>query len=113
MYEWLSLVRLQSPRVMAGDNIDPYLSRYQVPDDDDKAVDAKFSMIRWQGFLTADWVRQLLVDILTTLPSHTPFALSATSFCKGTVGDSSEIAFMRPRNAPDHYLMWEVKGDEQ
>ena len=113
IYEWLSLVRLQSPRVAAGDAIDPYLSRYQVPDEYGNAVDTKFSMIRWQGFLTAEWVRQLLVDVLTTLPSNKPFALAATSFSKGTIGDSSEVAFLRPTDAPGHYLLWEVEGDEQ
>ncbi len=32
IYEWLSLVSLESPRILAGDDIDPYLSRYQAPE---------------------------------------------------------------------------------
>lgn len=111
-YEWLSLVRLQSPRVLAGDEINDYLSRYQVPNDEGDATEAAFSTVRWQGFLTSDWVRQLLLDILATLPSQMPFVLSATSFSKGTVGDSTEVTFLRPLNAPDQYFLWEVKGDD-
>lgn len=111
-YEWLSLVRLQSPRVLADDSINDYLSRYQVPNDEGDATEAPFSTVRWQGFLTAEWVRQLLVDIIATLPSQMPFAFSATSFSKGTVGDSTEVTFLRPRNAPDQYFLWEVKGVE-
>lgn len=113
LYEWVSLVRLQSPRIRAGDSVDPYLSRYQIPEDHGSAVDATFGMIRWQGFLTSEWIRQLLVDLLTTLPSQSAFALSATSFAKGTVGDSSEVTFLRPQDAPDHYMLWEVRGEEQ
>ncbi|KAH8193722.1 hypothetical protein TruAng_012110 [Truncatella angustata] len=30
VYEWLSLLRLQSPRVYTGDSIDPFLSRYSM-----------------------------------------------------------------------------------
>jgi ribonucleases P/MRP protein subunit RPP40 len=111
-YEWLSLVRLQSPRVLAGDDINDYLSRYQVPNDEGDAREAAFSVVRWQGFLTSDWVRQLLVDVLATLPSQMPFALSATSFSKGTVGDSTEVTFLRPQDAPDQYFLWEIKGDD-
>ncbi|KAH8177755.1 ribonuclease P 40kDa (Rpp40) subunit domain-containing protein [Sarocladium implicatum] len=32
LYEWLSLVRLDSPRIQTGDSIDAYLSRYDAPD---------------------------------------------------------------------------------
>ncbi|KAK1976045.1 ribonuclease P 40kDa subunit [Colletotrichum cereale] len=113
-YEWLSLIRLQSPRVEAGDSIDPYLSRYQVPGDAD--VDApshsRVSKITWQGFFTPDWVRGVLINALAALPSRAWVSLSATSFSKGMAGDSAEVAFLRPTASPGHYLFWEIKGDE-
>ncbi|KAK2016719.1 ribonuclease P 40kDa subunit [Colletotrichum eremochloae] len=115
-YEWLSLIRLQSPRVQAGDSIDPYLSRYQVPGDADADTDApshsRVCKITWQGFFTPEWVRGVLINALVALPSRTWVFLSATSFSKGMAGDSAEVAFLRPPASPGHYLFWEIKGDE-
>ncbi|KAF0317997.1 ribonuclease P 40kDa subunit [Colletotrichum asianum] len=113
-YEWLSLIRLQSPRVAAGDNIDPYLSRYQTPTPLDSASPPhdKICKITWQGFFTPAWVRSVLITALVALPSRAWFSLSATSFSKGLVGDSTEVAFLRPPESPGHYLFWEIKGDE-
>ncbi|KAI8243611.1 Ribonuclease P protein subunit p40 [Colletotrichum sp. SAR 10_96] len=113
-YEWLSLIRLQSPRVAAGDNIDPYLSRYQTPTPLDSASlpHDKICKITWQGFFTPAWVRSVLITALVALPSRAWFSLSATSFSKGLVGDSTEVAFLRPPESPGHYLFWEIKGDE-
>lgn len=113
-YEWLSLIRLQSPRVAAGDNIDPYLSRYQTPTPLDSASPShdKICKITWQGFFTPAWVRSVLITALVALPSRAWFSLSATSFSKGLVGDSTEVVFLRPPESPGHYLFWEIKGDE-
>ncbi|OHW99458.1 ribonuclease p mrp protein subunit pop1 [Colletotrichum incanum] len=113
-YEWLSLIRLRSPRVDAGDSIDPYLSRYQVPGDADADTPphSKVCKITWQGFFTSDWVRSVLINALVALPSRTWVSLSATSFSKGMTGDSSEVAFLRPPSSPGHYLFWEIKCDD-
>lgn len=111
-YEWLSLIRLQSPRVEAGDSIDPYLSRYQIPGDADTPSQSKVCKITWQGFFTSAWVRGVLINALDALPSRTWFSLSATSFSKGMTGDSTEVAFFRPLESPNHYLFWEIKGDD-
>ncbi|ROT36729.1 ribonuclease P 40kDa subunit [Sodiomyces alkalinus F11] len=112
LYEWFSLVRLGSPRVAANDDIDTYLSRYRVPDDAGPTTKSKVCKLTWQGFLTADWVRGLLIDVLATLPSRTWFSLSATSFSQGMTGDGSEVAFLRPPNSAGQYLMWEIKGQD-
>ena len=58
--EWFDLVSLESPRLEARDNIDPYLSRYSVPESD-SAERTTVVTIRWQGFLPAEWVRSLFV----------------------------------------------------
>lgn len=112
LYEWFSLVRLGSPRVAANDDIDSYLSRYRVPSDAGPTTQSKVGKVTWQGFFSADWVRELLVDVLATLPSRTWFSLSATSFAKGMKGDSSEVAFLRPPDSAGQYLLWEVKGED-
>ncbi|KAK4155005.1 ribonuclease P 40kDa subunit-domain-containing protein [Chaetomidium leptoderma] len=109
LYEWLSLVRLQSPRIQVGDKIDPYLSRYQVPDSD---TEGKICKISWQGFLAPSWCRQILIGVITALPSKTWFSFSTTTFSKGLAGDNAECTILRPPNSSGEYLMWEVKGHE-
>ncbi|EAQ87844.1 hypothetical protein CHGG_04463 [Chaetomium globosum CBS 148.51] len=109
LYEWLSLVRLQSPRIQAGDQIDPYLSRYQVLDG---GSEGRLCKISWQGFLAPSWTRQALIDIVTTLPHKAWFSFSTTTFSKGLAGDNAECIILRPPNSSGEYLMWEVKYHE-
>lgn len=111
-YEWLSLIRLQSPRVEAGDAIDPYLSRYRVPGDGDPSPHGRVCKITWQGFFTSNWVRGVLIDALAALPSRTWFSMSATSFSNGMVGDSNEVSFLRPPESSGQYLLWEVQSND-
>lgn len=108
LYEWLSLVRLQSPRIQVGDQIDPYLSRYQAPEGDE----AKVCKISWQGFLAPSWARQALIDIITALPLKAWFSFSTTTFSKGLAGDNSECTILRLPGSSGEYLLWEVKGHE-
>ena len=61
-YEWLSLVAAGSPRVLRGDTVDPFLSRYQVPD-----ANAEKSLnlvtLTWIGLIPATWIRALLLEL--------------------------------------------------
>lgn len=56
--EWLSLVQMGSPRVHE-DDIDPYLSRYAVPDAEDLHVD--IVSLKWHGFMSSQWVTQVFL----------------------------------------------------
>jgi ribonuclease P/MRP protein subunit RPP40 len=62
--EWLSLVSLGSPRVLADDEIDSYLSRYEGPRPQDGAEIADLVVAKWTGFIAADWITQLLVSCM-------------------------------------------------
>lgn len=125
LYEWLSLVRLGSPRVQSADNIDPYLSRYQVPVsfDSDNAVPSSGDVVtlRWSGFLSPTWACQTLLDVLIamqSLPSSSTsspwLAMSVSSFSSsmGLAGDGSECTFFRPADAPREFLLWDVHSHE-
>ncbi|KAI9158836.1 Ribonuclease P protein subunit p40 [Paramyrothecium foliicola] len=114
LYEWFSLVRLMSPRILAGDNVDPYLSRYDAPagGSEDKASNTRLSKVSWQGFMASDWFHRLLVDILVAWPTQSWFYLSATTVSKGSSGDGKEVAFLRPSLADGEYLMWEIASAE-
>ena len=58
--EWLSLVALESPRILSGDAIDPFLSRYQIPNNDSGQF-SNLLTLTWTGFIPATWIRYLLV----------------------------------------------------
>lgn len=62
-HEWLSLVVLGSRRVKANDDIDPYLCRYRVPDEE-AATPKKLVHLQWSGFLPAQWIRSLFLELM-------------------------------------------------
>ena len=69
LQEWLALISIESPRVMVGDEIDPYLSRYDV-EQDLTVPEAKIVKVKWKGMLPARWIAQLFaVCMLVTLPN--------------------------------------------
>lgn len=111
-YEWLALLRLQSPRVESGDNIDPYLCRYQVPGEPEERHEAKLCKITWEGFLSPSWARKTLVDLMLALPSKTWFSFSATTFPVGAMATGSDCTFFRPPDSHGEYVMWEIKGHD-
>lgn len=110
VYEWLSLIRLGSSRVEPRDSIDPYLSRYSVPGDDPK--ESKVCKLSWEGFMSAQWLRGLLMDVLVACPSRTWVSLSATSFSRSVSGNSDDLTILRPPSAAGRYLMWETKSSD-
>ena len=60
VYEWLSLVAAGSPRVLRGDTVDPFLSRYQVPDAND-AKSLNLVTLTWVGLIPPSWIRALFM----------------------------------------------------
>ena len=60
IYEWLSLVTLESPRICLQDTIDPFLSRYQVPNNESETA-LNLVMLTWSGLIPASWIRKLLI----------------------------------------------------
>ncbi|KAM0250682.1 hypothetical protein ACHAQJ_008516 [Trichoderma viride] len=110
IYEWLSLVRLESPRVVAGDSIDSYLSRYSLPEGNSATAQTQVCKLSWQGFLSSSWLRGLFVDIVTNCPSQSWFALSATTFSRNILGGCNELSFLRPPERSGEFLTWETKS---
>lgn len=112
IYEWLSLVRLQSPRVSLRDSIDPFLSRYQLPTEASEQGSIEICTVTWEGFLPPDFAEKLFVHAILGLPSHDWVALSTSSFSKGIRGDGAECTVLRPPETPGEYLLWEVRSHE-
>jgi ribonuclease P/MRP protein subunit RPP40 len=110
IYEWLSLVRLESPRILLGDGIDPYLSRYRVPGETPQT--ASLCKVSWQGCFSSAWARRTLLDMILALPAKTWFSFIATTFSSGLIAESSEVTLFRPPESPREYFLWEVKSHD-
>lgn len=63
LLEWLQLLSLESPRANAKDDIDPHLSRYEVPDFGNGTMTANFVCIRWRGFIPPSFARDMFLTI--------------------------------------------------
>lgn len=64
LVEWADLVALGSSRVMDGDLVDEFVSRYEVPGDADGAtVVGGVTVLRWAGLLSNRWVLDLLMEL--------------------------------------------------
>lgn len=62
--EWIDLVLLGSPRIVEGDNIDLYLSRYKVSDVDDPVEVNRLQVLEWKGLLDSKWLSGLLIQFM-------------------------------------------------
>ncbi|EFY84877.1 ribonuclease P protein subunit p40, putative [Metarhizium acridum CQMa 102] len=107
LYEWLSLVRLESARVEPDDKIDPYLSRYCVTGKTSNRLDV--CKITWQGFIGTSWLRDLARDVLAVCPRRSWLSIIATSSYCVEMGVNAESVLLRPPGQEDQYLMWQIK----
>ncbi|RAL01006.1 ribonuclease P protein subunit p40 [Aspergillus ibericus CBS 121593] len=87
--EWLALVSLESPRVSAEDDVDPYLCRYSVPDSDD-ATSSDLISVKWRGLIPSRWIMQLFVALIRETASKDNaesawFALSSSALGREAV----------------------------
>ena len=63
LLEWVQMVGLDSPRIRQSDNIDPHLSRYEVPDVGHGVASTNMMCIRWRGFLPPAFMRSVFLAI--------------------------------------------------
>ncbi|KAL1996606.1 hypothetical protein VTN49DRAFT_7471 [Thermomyces lanuginosus] len=89
--EWMGLVSLGSPRVRVGDGIDPYLSRYEVPQlDNSQPTSSRLVSVKWHGMIPSPWITHLLLQLLLDRASRDLrpavwFALTCTAFKRDAV----------------------------
>ncbi|GFF23004.1 hypothetical protein IFM58399_00132 [Aspergillus lentulus] len=105
--EWLAMVALGSPRVSKDDNIDPYLSRYSVPDNAPVSSTDLVSL-KWHGFVPASWILDLFITVLRETASKsslasTWFALSSSALGREAVeaNDGYTIMLLPRSECPD------------
>ncbi|KAI5295550.1 hypothetical protein KEM52_001039 [Ascosphaera acerosa] len=83
--EWLALVALDSDRVRADDDVDPYLSRYALPAEPDQCRQDNLVHLTWTGLIPASWVMRMVVSLISHLHSDAAssdhwFALTSSAF---------------------------------
>lgn len=61
--EWIAMAQLGSPRISADDDIDSFLSRYNVPEADQGRTTDLISL-KWHGLISAKWIVHLFVTFL-------------------------------------------------
>jgi ribonuclease P/MRP protein subunit RPP40 len=83
--EWLAMVQMASPRLSGEDDVDPYLSRYAVPDADESQTSDLMSL-KWHGLISSRWVMQLFLNLLQSKASNLSwFALAVATLGKEAV----------------------------
>lgn len=121
-HEWLGMVALQSPRVQASDEIDPYLCRYRVPDAE-KAETYDLVSVEWKGFIPSEWVRDLFVRLCKMHKAFAGprgwFSLSGYAFPTEAVGGQTGWTTLRLAHDESDaereektrsYVLWEMQG---
>ena len=71
IHEWISMLALESPRILGIDQIDPYLSRYTIPRSESRVMSG-IMKIQWHGLLPAKWVRKLFIELWSAFESSYP-----------------------------------------
>ena len=110
LYEWLSLIRLESPRIEVGHQVDSYLSRYDLPQA--PASTTKLDKVSWQGFISPRWLRETLASVFTESSSKIWFALSASQFFRKDSTVGNEVLLLKSSKSAGEYIMWEIKSHE-
>ncbi|EOA82308.1 hypothetical protein ACJQWK_05009 [Exserohilum turcicum] len=63
LLEYMHMLSLDSPRVNKGDDINPHLSRYEVPDFGKGIGTDRVVVVRWKGFIPPAFVRNVFLAV--------------------------------------------------
>ena len=106
IYEWLSLVRLESPRINTSDHVDPYLSRYRLTNSPAKRQN--IVKVRYDGMTTATRSVSFLRDVMSLCPADSWVCFCVTNFRGETAVGSNEFTFLRLPGTEDNCMTWQV-----
>lgn len=109
IYEWLSLVQLESARVDANDRIDPFLSRYAPPEASSDSEPERLVRISWSGFLSSSWAHKAFVQSVLATTSKSWFAFSATGFQASMPPGAKDCTILKIPGPSSDLLLWEVE----
>lgn len=107
IYEWLSLISLESPRVNSGDNIDRFLSRYDQPISSDTA--GELVKVTWIGFIPPSWAHSTFIQALLAAPKDSWFSYYVGGFSKNWNGESKSCTILKQPDVPNDFVLWQVE----
>ncbi|QUC23180.1 uncharacterized protein UV8b_07421 [Ustilaginoidea virens] len=110
LYEWLSLVSLESALVKTGNVTDSFLSRYQHNSRDADQDQIKVCVISWSGLIGSTWFHNLVRDGLMMRRGRSWILINATRCNSLATGGSLELKLLRPCMQEDQYLMWHIRS---
>ena len=98
LLEYLGLAALGAGRISRSDDIDPFLSRWQIPNPTTASVDDLVSL-RWRGLLPVVWVRRLVLacTAMTRADRGAWWAVAARCFAQGEDGEVEGWTMLRTR----------------
>jgi ribonuclease P/MRP protein subunit RPP40 len=109
LYEWLSLVSLESPRVLIGDDIDSFLSQYVPPvGDDGDFTSINVVRLTWEGFMAAKWAHEVFIAVLLTTPSEMWLSFVVSAFSSTGPEDCKDCTILKCPGSTGEYILWEV-----
>lgn len=103
--EWLSLISLDSPRISTNDTIDPYLSRYAVPQQEFAKSSATVS-VKWRGLIPSQWIIHLFITILWVNDTFLAIQLCFFAFFVSPLPRGATPLPKKPRGGKAHYHMF-------
>lgn len=116
--EWISLVCLGSPRVVAGDNPNPFICRYDLPvhegggaNGQETAAESNVTDVvhlRWRGFVPAPFALQVMLAAKRMSKGHF-WALSTKSF-RDEHDTVTVLGLPEVVKGEMHYLCWHWPG---
>lgn len=109
IYEWLSLVQLESSRVDANDRIDSFLSRYTPPTASSDSTAEYLVRISWSGFMSSSWAHKAFVHSVLAATSKSWFAFSATGFQASMPAGARDCTILMIPGPSSDFLLWEVE----
>jgi ribonucleases P/MRP protein subunit RPP40 len=110
IYEWLSVISLESPRVAPTDRIDPFLSRYSPPPaDSQKPGVTELVKINWKGFASSSWAHKIFVQTLLTAKSGMWFSFAVLGFNESIRTGGRDCTILKLPSAQNEYMLWEVE----
>ncbi|OBT40204.1 hypothetical protein VE00_08730 [Pseudogymnoascus sp. WSF 3629] len=110
LYEWLSLISLESPRVDVNDQIDPFLSRYtSPPSDKPEGENQALVKVIWKGFMSSSWAHKTFVSAVLAATTKSWFSFSVSGFPDSLPATSRDCTISKIPGPSSEFMLWEVE----
>jgi ribonucleases P/MRP protein subunit RPP40 len=110
IYEWLSLIALESPRLSVDDCVDPFLSRYSPPLRAGQANQGlELVKISWEGFISPSWAHRAFIQGLQAATPDMWFSFAVSGFSESLSTESTDTTILKLAGFASDYMLWEVE----